>query len=223
MRLQEKAEELRSTIQHLGGPVDAFEHVGRLQLILCLKEGLCPDSKVLDIGCGCLRGGYWLIHFLDPGCYCGIEPNGDVLDAGVKHFLEPGLVEAKRPRFDNNSTFDVSVFGDLFDCFMARSIWTHASKPQIQTMLDSFKRHSSPDAVFLTSYCRAGFLRGRDYGGTAWVGVSHESKSRGKVHHGFRWIANACRQRGLHAEEVTNRAYNYGGQTWLKITKLASA
>jgi hypothetical protein len=219
VRLQEKAEQLRSTIYHLGGSVHVFERVGRLQLILCLKEGLYPDSKVLDIGCGCLRGGYWLIHFLDPGCYFGIEPNRDVLDAGVKHFLEPGLVETKCPRFDYNSSFDASLFGEVFDFYVARSIWTHASKLQIQTMLDSFVRHSSSDAVFLTSYRRAGFRRGRDYGGTGWRGVSHASRTRGMVCHSFRWITQACRQRGLLVEEITDKAYNFGTQTWLKITK----
>ena len=72
-KLQKKAEELSSTI-FLGGPTKFIEIVGRLQLIILLKEGLYPDSKVLDIGCGCLRGGYWLIHFLNPNCYFGIEP-----------------------------------------------------------------------------------------------------------------------------------------------------
>jgi hypothetical protein len=42
----------------VGGPVKDFEKLGRLQLMLLLQEGVYPHSKVLDIGCGCLRGGY---------------------------------------------------------------------------------------------------------------------------------------------------------------------
>jgi hypothetical protein len=49
-------------------------------------------KKVLDLGCGCLRGGYWLIHLLEPGCYCGIEPNQVMLAAGIEHLLEPELL-----------------------------------------------------------------------------------------------------------------------------------
>jgi hypothetical protein len=40
------------------------------------------------------------------------------------------------------------------------------------------------------------------------------------VHHRFRWIARECRERGMCAEEITEKAYNFGGQTWLRITKM---
>jgi hypothetical protein len=217
VKLQQKAEELSKEI-FLGGRVDFFEPVGRLQLILLLKEGLYPDSKVLDIGCGCLRGGYWLIHFLDPDCYFGIEPNREMLEAGIEYFLEPGLLEMKRPKFDSNPNFASSVFGEKFDFFMARSIWTHASKAHIQTMLDGFLRDSRDNGVFLTSYKRASLFR-RDYKVERWVGRSHESDIPGSVHHSLRWIQNECQQRGLVAVEIRERAYNYGSQVWLKIAK----
>jgi hypothetical protein len=48
-----------------------LEIAGRLQFAMLIREGVYPSSKVLDIGCGCLRGGYWLIHFL--GSF-GLEP-----------------------------------------------------------------------------------------------------------------------------------------------------
>jgi hypothetical protein len=63
MTLHHKAERLAKET-FLGGPVRDFERVGRLQLITLLRSGLYPQSKVLDLGCGCLRGGYWLTHFL---------------------------------------------------------------------------------------------------------------------------------------------------------------
>ena len=86
--------------------------------------------------CGCLRAGYWLIHFLDPGCYCGIEPHRQRVELGLTYLLEPGLAETKRPRFDRNPHFDSSVFGEKFDFFLARAIWTHAAKPQIYYALE---------------------------------------------------------------------------------------
>lgn len=150
VKLQKKAEKLSKEI-FVGGPVRDFERVGRLQLITFLKEGLYPDSKILDFGCGCLRGGYWLIHFLEPGCYFGIEPNRTMLEAGIENLLEPGLLETKKPRFDYNTNFDSSSFGERFDFFLARSIWTHASKSQIQQMLDSFVRDPTDNGLFLTS------------------------------------------------------------------------
>ena len=82
--LFERAAALERGGVFLGGPLHLFETAGRLQLQILLKEGLYPDSKVLDVGCGCLRGGYWLIHFLDAGCYFGIEPHRRELEAGTQ-------------------------------------------------------------------------------------------------------------------------------------------
>lgn len=216
-RLQEKAERL-SQETFLGGPLGVFESAGRMQLIALLREGVYPDSTVLDVGCGCLRAGYWLIHFLEPGRYFGIEPNRWMLEAGVRHLLEPGLVESKRPRFDSNPDFDFSVFGETFDFVLARSIWTHAAKDQIRKMLDGFAAHARPGGVFLASYRRAGLFR-RDYRGRHWVGRSHESESPGMVAHRFGWVREECRVRGLGVGEIRDGAYNFGGQRWLRITK----
>ena len=208
--LRERAKELERQV-FLGGPPELFETGGRVQLQILLKEGLYPDSKVLDIGCGCLRGGYWLIHFLDQGCYFGIEPHRRELEAGMQSILEPGLMDLKRPRFDDNADFDFSVFGERFDFFMARSIWTHASKNQISTMLDGFIRHSKPGGAFLTSYKRASWLRQDDYQEAKW------SNLPGTVSHNFRWIQRECHKRGLFTEEIHEKTYRVGDQRWLKI------
>jgi SAM-dependent methyltransferase len=217
MTLQRKAERLAKET-FLGGPVRDFERVGRLQLITLLRVGLHPQSKVLDIGCGCLRGGYWLIHFLAPGNYCGIEPNRAMLEAGLRHLLEPDVLRAKQPRFDHNASFDASAFGEKFDFFLARSIWTHASKGQIAQMLDSFVLSGAERAVFLTSYLRARSPIFPDYMGSEWVGKSHESSKRGLVFHRLGWIRTECHHRGLKVIELKEERYN--GQIWLKIAKV---
>jgi hypothetical protein len=208
MRLQAKAEQLNAKKIFLGGPIADFERAGRLQLITLLRAGLYPDSKVVDIGCGCLRGGYWLIHFLDPDCYCGIEPDVAMLQAGITDLLEREVLEAKRPRFDTNSDFDTSVFGEKFDFFLARSIWTHASKPQIQQMLDSFGRDGAPGSVFLASYLPTDRRHPLDYQGEGW--------SSKLIHHRPGWMQQECQRRGLAVQELEEDRLN--NQIWLQIT-----
>src|SRR5258708_5344353 len=123
-------------------------------MIALRKEGLTPETKVLDIGCGCLRIAYWLIRFLDPGCYFGIEPARQRVDYGLHYFFTPEEIELKRPHFDFNPNFDSSVFGVKFDFFLARSIWTHGSKRHIEATLDCFVRDSASTGVFLRPTCR---------------------------------------------------------------------
>ena len=215
MKIQRKAEIL-SEKSFLGFPSADFEKAGREQLTYLLLAGLNPDSKVIDLGCGVLRAGYWLIHFLSPGRYFGIEPHTGRLDMGVNTILEPEVLNSKRPQFDTNSQFDTSVFGTKFDFFLAYSIWTHASKRQIQAMLDSFLRDSPDDGIFLTSYLPASW-KNRDYKGDRWNGTSHESDVRGCIYHSIRWIENECDRRGLVIVGL-GRDQTYG-QSWLEIKR----
>ena len=140
-----------------GVPSANFALAGREQLSYLLNAGLRADSKVLDIGCGVLRAGYWIIHFLNRSCYCGIEPHKERLEFGIRHILEPQTLTAKAPRFHANPDFDTSVFGEKFDYFLAYSIWTHACKRQIQAMLDGFARDSHAHAAFLLTYLPSGW------------------------------------------------------------------
>jgi SAM-dependent methyltransferase len=153
--LQRRAEELSRT-EFVGARVERFEQDGRLLFIALLRRGLTPDSHVIDVGCGALRAGYWLIHFLDPGHYHGIEPAQGRLDAARATLLEPGLEQSRRPTFANNADFDLSGFGVVPDFVLARSIWSHAAKGQIVALLDSFRDVSRLGSLLLASYHPAG-------------------------------------------------------------------
>src|SRR5260370_14447026 len=109
-RVRARGAEMIAQYGFLGVPVETFEDGGRRQFVALLNEGLCPESKVLDIGCSCLRTAYWLIRFLDPGCYHGIEPARCRVDYGLKYLFTPKLLLAKQPRFDFNPPFTSSVF-----------------------------------------------------------------------------------------------------------------
>jgi hypothetical protein len=218
----EKAERLEADGIFLGGRRKHFENAGRKLLMTLLNEGLLPGSQVLDIGCGCLRGGYWLIHFLDSGGYCGIEPNVQMLEAGRRIVLEPGLETAKQPSFDNNSVFDLGVFDRKFDFVVARSIWTHTSKVQIESMLDGFVETASEGATFIASFKSPSLFR-RDYRGARWIGLSHDPESaEGAVRHSMYWVRKQCKKRALVATLIRDRTFNFGSQRWIRIRRRSS-
>ncbi len=213
-RVQARAEEMISRHGFLGVPVETFEQAGREQLITLLSEGLNPESKLLDVGCGCLRTAYWLVRFLDPRCYHGIEPARQRVEYGLRYLFTPQEVALKEPQFDFNSHFDSSVFGARFDFFLARSIWTHASKRQIEATLDSFIRDSISSGVFLTSFLPAQSAE-EDYQGDRWVGTSHESNTPGVIKHSLSWIVQQCHRRELQVEELPGM--DCDSQFWLRI------
>jgi len=214
--LQWRAERMISEHGFLGVPRGTFAQAGREQLIALLAEGLRPESKVLEFGCGCLRIASWLVRFLDSDGYYGIEPVRQRVDYGLQYLFKPAELAIKRPRFDYNPVFNSSVFGTKFDFFLARSIWTHASKAQIEATLDSFLRDAWPHATFLASYLPA-LSPGDDYKGTQWVGTSHECDTPGVIRHALSWIVEQCRNRGLNCEEIPGM--DCDSQSWLRMRR----
>jgi SAM-dependent methyltransferase len=215
--LQRKALAAAGNGVFLGGPPKAFHAVGCDQLITLLECGLVPEDHVLDVGCGCLRGGFWLMHFLDPDRYCGIEPNRAMLSLGLEQFVPAETVTAKRPRFDHTSSFDFGVFGRQFDFVIARSVWTHAAPRQIETMLDQFVAWSTPGASFVTSYLKAD-SPDQHYVGESWVGRDHIFGTPGMVRYTPDWIVSICHKRGLRVRELRRRV---NSQIWLWIDRAA--
>jgi len=125
-------------------------------------------------------------------------------------------VAAKRPEFDYNPYFDSSIFAIKFDYFLATSIWTHASKTQIEATLDSFVRDSVGTAVFLASYLPAQSTND-DYQGDGWVGTSHVSSTPGVIRHALAWIKEECRKRRLHVQELPGE--DFDSQLWLRLSR----
>jgi SAM-dependent methyltransferase len=205
--------------EFLGGPPELFVSAGREQLLVLLDEGLSLDSYLLDVGCGPLRGARWTIPLLDAGHYFGIEPQKQMVEKGLAHFIDPEIVHLRRPTFDWNDRFDFSVFGRKFTHFMARSIWTHCSKKSIETMLDGFVAWSEPEGVFLASLKPAKPFGLPDYQGDEWVGKSHESTASGSVAHSLSWLREQCRRRGLTVRTLDREPLQEKGQIWSVIRR----
>ena len=205
-----------------GGGYDDFHEAGENQFSTLLHFGLKDSSRVLDIGCGCLRGGRWVIPFLNRNRYFGIEPNKEMLDAGKRIVIGEETLSEKAPTFDTNSEFDFSVFDVIFDYVIARSVWTHSSKEQIEKMLDQFLLHSNEKSIFLTSFLKPRIPIIDDYRGKGWVGKSNESDQPGIARHSLSWIRKACRKRDLRVTRIDDLDLNYRAQVWLKINRQLS-
>src|SRR5271155_5374682 len=75
-----------------------WDELGQLQFDFMVREGLKPHHKLLDIGCGSLRGGIHFISYLDVGNYIEIDPNVSLLDAGYEIELAPRGLKERMPR-----------------------------------------------------------------------------------------------------------------------------
>ena len=132
------AQFVASTSEFLGGP--GFTKMGPHVLSVLRRHGLVDTSRVLEVGFGVGRVGRSIIDALAPDRFCGIEPNAQMLAAGVSRLVGRDRLRAKRPRFHLTPDGRFEVFGGRFDFVYSRSVWTHMSKRQIEAYLDGYLR-----------------------------------------------------------------------------------
>src|SRR5260370_20885197 len=61
-----------------------WDEIGQLQIDFLVSQGLMPHHRLLDIGCGSLRGGAKLVRYLDPGHYAGVDLHENLINAGYE-------------------------------------------------------------------------------------------------------------------------------------------
>ncbi len=98
--------------------------MGAAQLTFLEGRGLRPTDALLDVGCGCLRGGVHLIAYLNPGNYFGVDCSQELLDLGRVELEEAGITD-RRPTLRCDDSFDFAALGQQFDVALAQSVFTH--------------------------------------------------------------------------------------------------
>ena len=133
--------------QFVGG---LWEQIGRHQFDFLRDNGLTPDQKVLDVGCGCLRVGVHLVEYLDPENYYGIDQSKALLDAGFDVELPMVRLQHKLPRANLacNAGFDATMFDVQFDVAFAQSVFTHLPINHLKLALCRLATVVSPGGVF---------------------------------------------------------------------------
>lgn len=113
--------------QHRAWVGGLWEEIGQLQFDFLVNRGLRPDMRLLDVGCGCLRGGVHFVRYLNSGNYYGIDISQELMNAGRDRELGPLGLKEKLPlqNLSCRSDFHAGHFGVQFDIAIAQSLFTH--------------------------------------------------------------------------------------------------
>ena len=125
-QLTEQAIERKQHRAWVGG---MWESIGKLQFQFLLDQGLDPNHKILDLGCGCFRAGVHLIEYLMPNHYFGLDISQELIDAGYEQELVPRGLDQRlsKNNLKSNADFRVDEFDQKFDYVIAQSVFTHLS------------------------------------------------------------------------------------------------
>ena len=109
-----------------GSDSESWYSIGRLQYHFLVSKGLKSNHKFLDLGCGSLRLGQFLIPMLDKGNYFGLDVEHELIDEGSKNEMLFNVIETKKPTFIINDEFKLNPC-DEYDFAIAQSLFTHMS------------------------------------------------------------------------------------------------
>jgi SAM-dependent methyltransferase len=131
-----------------------WDELGQLQFDFLLEQGLGPQHRVLDMGCGSLRAGIHLVRYLEPGNYCGLDINASLLEGGRLELAAAGL-EDRGARLLADDAFRASRFGTDFHYVLAQSLFTHLSMDHIVRCLVEVRRCLAEDGKLYATFFEA--------------------------------------------------------------------
>ena len=134
------------------GPPGYFDLIGAQQFCVLVQLGLRAHHRLLDVGCGCLRGGRFLIPYLDKYHYVGLEPDRTLLGDGLSNELGWDMDEWKRPVFHNFSDFQLSRITIQFDYILAQSILSHAGWDIAWTIFEEAGKALTDQGIFAATW-----------------------------------------------------------------------
>ena len=145
-------------LSHYSAVADEF--VQHLRALARLR----PDSRVLDIGCGCGQIAVPLTRLLTPaGRYDGFDPDREAIAWCTRH------ITARFPRFNfvhadlGNSlynpagTLDAATFhfpypDEAFELILLKSVFTHLQMPALRNYFNEIRRMLEPRGRVLASF-----------------------------------------------------------------------
>lgn len=149
MEISEERKEKGYHRAFVGG---AWDEIGKLQLDYLVSEGLKPEHRFLDVGCGALRAGRMLTDYLEPAHYYGVDVNNSIIATGYERELTDEQ-RARLPLSNLHSTdrFDCD-FGVTFDMAIAQSVFTHIDLNLMRLCLYRVAKVMKPGGRFYVTF-----------------------------------------------------------------------
>jgi len=150
----ERSREFISQNKHRDIVGGLWDEIGRLQFDFLVQQGLKPEMKLIDIGCGCLRGGVHFVDYLDAQNYYGTDISEDLLNVGYNEEISKLKLKEKlnRNHLLQDSEFNFSSFDVTFDFAIALSLFTHLPLNHVRLCLYRLAHKVNNGGVFCATF-----------------------------------------------------------------------
>lgn len=139
----------RHELELMVGPLGYWKELQAYQLNLLKKNGLKPEHKLLDLGCGPLQGGVAFIKYLDINNYYGIDIKQESLDAG-KQQIKKFQLEKKNPFTSLSNSFGRKELSKVkFDFIWASQILYYFDDEKLTSLMEWLSICLQDNGMFL--------------------------------------------------------------------------
>jgi SAM-dependent methyltransferase len=141
-----------------------WDEIGSLQFEFLIKQGMLPEHRMLDLGCGTLRGGRHFIRYLNTSNYTGVDISPACLDAAHKLLKEEQLL-TKNPALIMNTNKNMKFAeceSEIFDFILAQSVFTHLPQEFIYECFENIGKCMHEDSNFYFTYLPAESIKRAD-------------------------------------------------------------
>lgn len=138
-----------------------WDEIGDLQIRFLIDQGLEPQHRLLDVGCGSLRLGARAVAYLDPERYFGTDLNEVLIRAGYEQELgEPERTKLPWSHFGVSADFSFDFLSPPMDFAIAQSVFTHLPLNHLRRCLHNLAPHMARGGRFFVTYFEC--LEGQD-------------------------------------------------------------
>ena len=182
---------------------------------LLRREGLQSNDPVLDVGCGGLSTGRFLLPFLDAVRYWGFDTNHALILAGVTLELPRLGVQVERGRYLFNQEFDLSNAPSDLRFAISEGFFSRLPLNRIARCIAAVTRHLASDGRFYATWFENPDPRGFDPidrdGFTTYPDAE-------PYHYPFAMLASICDAVGARAERLEPHPAHPRGESLMVIT-----
>lgn len=137
---------------HRGFVGGLWSEMGEMQLNFLKNKGLKTDHKFLDVGCGCLRAGRYLVDYLEADHYYGIDVNTSLIELGYNDELTDAQRQKLRPEnLLATDRFNID-FDEKFDFAIAQSVFSHIHLNNMKLCLHRVAKVMKPGGSFFVTF-----------------------------------------------------------------------
>ncbi len=134
----------------LSAPTDiGWEIGGRIQFEFLKEIGLKPHHNFLDLGCGTLSLGQFLIPFLDIDNYVGMDISQDAILAGRGLVEDLSIGRFTRFIVNEDLIFDNPKVEEKFDFIWSHSVFNHLPIKYFYEFVENVKKISTNNCRIL--------------------------------------------------------------------------